>query len=329
MASVTSSVKDAVRQARRVWRYRQFYSGPTRSADQRPFAVVVGNCQAEPIARELAVNEDLAQAYRVVLVPAIHLLTPADARRLRAILPKVGLYVTQQVRDGYHGMQIGTEELVKELHPSAEVRRIPVLYYEGLYPYQVYVRDKRETSELAPLTGYHDLRYLYAAASGWDASNSQAWLDEFEPPAGAIQETAAGSKQSLRDREKSLDITMSDLLGLESGPSPSFFTVNHPSNAVLQHTANRVLESLDVIAAGDVSSPEWLDQEVTPIENVTLAELGVRDFGAQDHWVINGNEYSHQQMLAKHLDWYLANPSIVMAGLKQHAEKMHLLGLAR
>ena len=90
--------------------------------------------------------------------------TRRELHLIEKLLPRVDVLIAQPVSDGYRGMGLGTNELRARLRPDARVVRWPVAYFEGLYPFQVYVnRLGSAVGASAPITDYHDLRLLFAA----------------------------------------------------------------------------------------------------------------------------------------------------------------------
>ena len=50
----------------------------------------------------------------------------------------------------------------------------PALFYDGLFPYQAYVRASDNTRDGVPhLAGYHDLRFVFCAAQGWQFEDAR------------------------------------------------------------------------------------------------------------------------------------------------------------
>ena len=138
----------------------------------RRLCVVYGNCQAEGLGDVLSSSPAFAEEYRVAAIPAVHMLSSSELRDLEQLIAGASLIVAQPVRPGYRGMGLGTDEVTAAAPSGCRVIRFPVLYYQGLFPFQAFVHhggDNGRSHVSAPVTGrHHDLRLLGCAAQGMD-----------------------------------------------------------------------------------------------------------------------------------------------------------------
>jgi hypothetical protein len=327
--STRSEIRDVLRRAKQGFddrRLRRLASGEAPRGV--PSAIVFGNCQAAPLAKILSMRSSFAHEFEIIRVPPVHEITRAQAEMLRQAIPKLSLYITQEIRDGYRSLPVGTNELTALLPATATVVRFPVLYHQGLFPYQVYVRTSGSLSEQAPITSYTDLRYLAFAGRGYSSDQAEvALLGEHADPASLrlVHET---SVSDLRSREEHLDVSVSGLIAETASITPSFHTVNHPSNHVLEGVGDQVLTLLgfDSSAERRSNTREFLGQVLTPIETPVQQALSL---GApvRPDWLINGKRYRLAEIMKTHLAWLQANPLILDAGLRQHQDKLAALNL--
>lgn len=281
-----------------------------------------GNCQANAIRQLLAAAEGFR--FVTVQIPPAQEITAAELKRIQPLLRRASLFVTQQVRDDYRGLPTGTAQLTAHLPASARVLTYPVMFYEGLHPWQVYVRLAGDVSTPAPHTSYHDLRLLHAAGSGWPVGKAIEWLTAWQPSPAALRELSDGSVRNLAEREQRLDVRVSDAIQA-AGPR-AFHSINHPGTRLLAHAAQQVC---DAVGDGKVVDPdrELLGSLHSPLEAPTLRALGF-DLPPEPFWVIGRRRFSLEEIARAHLEFYEERPDVLAAGLRQHAERMERHDLA-
>lgn len=300
-------------------RYRRFHSLAGGGRADREIAVVLGNCQADPLARILR-SGPLAANYEFVRIPPVHLIDGPGVEALRRVLPRTSLFIGQRVRDGYRGLPIGTEESERLLPASATRVHFPVMYYEGLYPYQVYVRHSGDTSEMAPRTAYADLRTIAAAARGLSGDEGVAYARSLVADADSIRANAERSIKMLREREAELDVQASEgIAGL------SFHTVNHPSNSLLRHVADGVAVAMGIAHTHAVPVEPFLDDVHSPFGADVAAALGI-EAPARAEWLIHGKAVHEDVVFRAHLEWFSQRPELVAAAVRQHGRKLEAFG---
>lgn len=111
-------------------------------------------------------------------------------------------------------MRLGTEQLLDLLPGSATVMRYPVAYFEGAFPFHVYVsRGDNPLAASAPITDYHDLRTLYAASRGWDLDTMLRRLDELQLDPRWVRDNAERSLKELSSREAAYTAQLTGIIG--------------------------------------------------------------------------------------------------------------------
>lgn len=276
--------------------------------------VVWGNCQAAPVAALL--RAPLARAgLEVVDLPPVYLLTPDDVARVHDLMADVALLVSQPIRDEYRVPGCSTDRLAGLLPPGARLVTFPLAYHLGDFPFQITATDGAGGRPPAPLTDYHDLRLLAAAASAGTVDELDRWWTVTGP--AALERRRAASLAELRRREADCDLVVSDLVARAG----AMYTLNHPTNAVLAAVAGRVLTAAgrsDLVAEIVVPDREFLGAVRTP------RETGDR---AADAWVLGGRTVGWDEVAAAHLAWYAEHPEVVGPTVDRHAAAMADLGL--
>lgn len=276
-----------------------------------PVALVVGNCQAE----SLRIMLD-GGGLRTVRMPAVHELVAGDLPHLDRWLARAALLISQPVRDGYHGLPLGTAQLGARLGDGGRTLPVPVIRFAGLYPAHAIVRPPSDPSLVPPVVEYHDLRIL-AEAAGLTAR------PRIEAP--TVRAIAAHSLTQLRTREAAHGtVVVSDLFA-----APSFAqmrTLNHPGNPVFSALATRVRAALGLPEHTADPGRPLLDAVHAPREAAVIEAWGL-DEPERPHWLVGGEVVEAGAVREAHLAWYAAHPDAVRAGLARHAGSLRILGL--
>lgn len=293
--------------------YGQFYGLAELAGDDRPLAVVIGNCQAESVRLLLAGCP--SESLRTVRVPPVFELDDDDLPHLSRILGKADVLVMQPVRDDYRGLPLGTAQLASLLPRHGRVVRFPAYRYAGLYPWQVVMRSVHGDPPLVP---YLDLRTVLSAATGSRPSSHV-------PPDG-VRAVSESSIAILRSREKQHgSVPVSDLI-LGAGADAAH-VINHPGNTVLVALARRVQEAVGV--AGDALDPgrTLLSEVFAPLESPVCEALGI-DGPPREAWRLRGEKVSPEEVHELHLRWLADRPDLVAATVARHEARIRVMGLA-
>jgi hypothetical protein len=308
----------------RLWRV----PAPAESSE-RPLCIVYGNCQAEPIRTLLDRSPSFSARFRTEPVPAVHTITSATIAGVRDAVARASLIVSHPVRDGYHGFPVGSEEILGSARRRCRRVMMPALYYDGLYPFHVYLRANDARSSAAPLSVYHDLRFLFCAARGWDLARSLAWWREFVPPAGGVRQIAAEAHERLFSYEASsrLDVRVGPEILETDLHGRSFLTVDHPTNLALDQVVAGIHGRLGLSYKSPALDDELLGDIRAPLEAAVIDAL---DLGVNERrdWEITGTAIAQEDLLARHLAWYADRPELVAGGTAQLERRMYFLGLA-
>lgn len=230
------------------------------------------------------------------------------------LLKRADVVLTQQVRNDYRRLPIGTSQILSLVNARSKVITYPSMFYRGLHPYLVYVHATGELGTPAPLTeGYHDLRFIAEASNRGTAVATPH----------ALQREADASLNELRQREKGLDVQIADHVA--SLGAESFWTINHPCNRLLEVAAAQVCSILKVNRPARVH-PEILTNVVVPVPDAVTNALG-HHASQSSYWTINGTLIPDAEVRMAHLAYYRERPDVLEVALEEHAEALQRLGL--
>ncbi|WP_034252203.1 MULTISPECIES: WcbI family polysaccharide biosynthesis putative acetyltransferase [Arsenicicoccus] len=297
----------------RVRHYGAFYGVDALPEGDGPLVVVLGNCQAEAV--RVLLNGSPSRGVRSVRVPPVFEMTEDDVVHLGLLLERTDVLVGQPIKDDYRGMPLGTAQVAQALAPGAQVVRIPVSFYAGLYPWQVLVRTPESGDP--PGVPYHDLRTVLEAADGTRPPDR---LD-----ADGIREISRASVAELRRREDAAGtVRVSDVL-LEAG-ADACHVVNHPGNTLLVALARRVQEQLGLPVDAQDPGRTLLSELFAPLDPRVVDALDL-DAEPRTGWTRRGEHVPDDEVREVQLAWLADHPDIVRLTLERHAGTARLLGL--
>jgi hypothetical protein len=184
--------------------------------------LVWGNCQADPLA-DLLTAPLAAAGIEMLRVPPVFLATADELAEVHDELTRCRLLISQPVSEEYPLPGSGTAHLASLLPAEGRLVTFPVAFHVGAFPYQVHGYDEADRRVDAPMTDYHDLRVVWAAARGLTVSETlQQWPT---PPADGVRAVHEASLAEIERRERQLDVTCSALLARPG----AVWTMDHPS----------------------------------------------------------------------------------------------------
>ena len=294
----------------------------------RPLAVVYGNCTAEPLRCLLADSLAFSEAYRTEPIPAVHEIASHDTvARVRQTMAEARLVIYQPIRDDYRGMPVGSDQITAAAPPDARRLTFPALFYDGIFPYQAYVRaTDNSRDEIPHLAGYHDLRFVFCAAQGWSGEQAREWLRTFGGAPDGLRAWARHAQQRLAAYESRLDIRVTDRLFSAGLHHRSFFTVDHPTNGSLVEIAGRIHAALGLPYDAAPPAHPLVGSYQAPLDADVIAALDLPTRPGTG-WTVMDRAVPREQLLAEHLEHYARQPDSVAAAVEEHDERMRVLGL--
>lgn len=200
---------------------------------------ILGNCQAQPLAAALTRADP---GIDVVTGVAVHEAEPDPEDRLLSEFAGSDVVLAQRVSDSYPTAYLRTRHLRAALGDRLVVW--PNVYYRGYNPEYRYLRRDGRHLE-GPLGDYH----LSWVVDGWLAGRPVADVvaDLRSVDANAVfADVPEESLADLRSREADVDVPISDHIEEWRWATRLCWTFNHPTQALLDELAARVLRRLGV-----------------------------------------------------------------------------------
>lgn len=292
-----------------------------------PRIIIWGNCQADALRSLLASAPRFATRYELIRIPGAHEVSLRQLRQVQRLVATAEIVVTQKIRNDYRRMPIGTEQILAHAPSRVRVITYPSMFYAGLHPYLVYVHATGELGTPAPMTeGYHDLRFIAAAGAGVADADAARWLADNPGDPGELRRYAAEGVGELARREKSMDAKVAHMI--EALGDRAFWTVNHPSNAILAAAANQIATQVGFDAAipHEHLADELLSDVVAPVHEDVRSGLGLPAAGPRE-WRVGGAVIQDHELMRAHLAYYRARPEVLEVALDEHEGLLRRFGL--
>ncbi|WP_370200299.1 WcbI family polysaccharide biosynthesis putative acetyltransferase [Aeromicrobium sp.] len=291
-----------------------------RAPRTKPLLVAIGNCQISAVSVLLKHSAPFRDSYRVAALPGVHEIPAADVPLLHSLVRRASVLLTQQVREDYRGLEVGTATLSNLLDSGARHLLMSTVYFRGDHPTTVYVHRADGAAVRAPLTAeYHDLRFIAAAAAFEDDAVALRHLEHEVIEPEVLQRVRVESEEELRRRDEKVDIPSADLLQ-EVVAKPGVWTPNHPTNAVVQGLASRIAVSLGLADLTQTTRPELLGE-------IRIPALGGPGSSKRRAWMIHGSPVDESEIFRQHLAFYRSRPDVLSLALSEHASSLELMGL--
>ncbi|MET0989091.1 MAG: WcbI family polysaccharide biosynthesis putative acetyltransferase, partial [Glaciihabitans sp.] len=258
-----------------------------------------------------------------IRMPAIHELVASDIPHLNRLLGRAAVLVSQPIQDDYHGLPIGTRNLVEALHPGSQTVIVPVIRFAGLYPTHVLIRPPANPGLTPPIVAYHDLRTLAEAADRFHGRTTP--LRPVTP--ASVRAVGERSLQELRSRElRHSTVMVSDLF--EQPTFDQMRTINHPGNSVWTALAARVRDVLGHERVTVDPGREILNNVHAPRTAAVIEAYGLPASSTSD-WSVDGVPVSDDDVHSAHLRWYEQHPDVIDAGIARHRPTLEAMGFDR
>lgn len=225
--------------------------------------VVVGNCQARPLAKVL---ESLNRRIKVTGIAIVHLLRSEQYGEYSSVLDEADLIISQLVHDSYPCDFVRTKFL-KDRYGS-KVISIVNLFFSGYTPDWFYIRIPDRGPLKGPMGDYHNRTIFEAWCTGEQEKTASFRLADKEYNRKYIPDVQK-SLQELCSRESEVDVSITDVIMSRYQKERLFFTFNHPAMVLIREYAKRILKEVGIASKKSlfkIRDEEVLDQFI-PLTN--------------------------------------------------------------
>ncbi|HEY3959491.1 MAG TPA: WcbI family polysaccharide biosynthesis putative acetyltransferase [Solirubrobacteraceae bacterium] len=285
--------------------------------------VVVGNCQATALELMLSTNEEFARRFEFVSFPPVHEFPETMVPELHRAVADAAVVVLQRIDDGYRGgIGLGTD-ILKGIARTENVIRWPSVYWAGYFPDLFYLRDAQRQPVLDGPFDYHDRSILRAYADGVDVAGACRLLADPERPSDA-DSWAAEATAELDIRGKDCEVQVASFIASRYQEELLFFTMNHPTNRLLEFIAQQIVALLGVPGSVDRRRMpgEVLGSTFYPIHANHVRALGLgfgEEVGAgRTPYRIRGTSYESEQAVKTFFDYFADRRELVELNLNRH-----------
>lgn len=221
--------------------------------------LVIGNCQARPLAQILTSDGTNTSLDPIIL----HLAKDTDAEYHLAAMDEADLILAQYTAPTFKPAHLATAQIRDRFAQKCLVW--PNIFYAGQQPFLKYITHVGKGRINGPLDIYHDLRLL----KEWYLDRTGSY------PLGdiaTVEEVHTQSLASLATRERDCDVEISDLIEAYQNERRLFFTFNHPTHWLLESLAMRIAKRRELVFThAERPFKEPLDRIIPPS---TLFDLG-------------------------------------------------------
>lgn len=210
--------------------------------------VFIGNCQAQALTQ---ISHYLGLNAELVIVPPVFDLGAFNTPEIKDKIYSADLVFSQRVNDDYPAEFVRPSVLRAELGDKVVIW--PNIYFDGYFPGVRYVYAQSGGKVTGPLSDYHFLQIQKSYKDG--ASPEAAW-EAFigtQPSEILPADPVGDSIANLRHREQDVDITMSDFIEANASRSKLFYSMNHPTDEVLQEALRRMVAH----SKSDIQVPDY------------------------------------------------------------------------
>jgi hypothetical protein len=218
--------------------------------------VVVGNCQARPIA-DLLVK--MSTEIEVIKVAIVHLLNSDQEDEYLPFFEDADFIITQLIQSNYPCDFVRTNVLKEKYNDK--VVTIINLFFSGYTPDWIYVRLPGKGTLKGPMGDYHNKTIMECWSAGMSVQKTAEVLSDVEFNSSRYSDTVLKSLAELNKREKFVDVKICDFINDNYLSKRLFFTFNHPTLELLVEYAQRIIKFLSLsISCNQPMIREPLDQ---------------------------------------------------------------------
>lgn len=283
-------------------------------------AIIIANCQGQALYTLLKNTPVFTNEYELIHVQPIHLLNDSHQSFLLKTISDIDLFIHQPISENY-GIY-ATEALKKLLKPTARSISFPVVYFNGYNPETVYLKNPAG-KKLSLSMDYHDLNIMKMFIDEYSIEETVSNLhsEHFYTPE-ILELNWLSSLQTLKGREKNLDIQVSEYIEQHFKTHRLFFSMNHPSNELLFEIIKQLFTLLQLETAIQSFPKQLLGKTRLFIYPSLKQHFNIM---SEEKIIIENQSYSLEKYIEKCFTEYRQHRDIIDFNIAQYAKSNDLI----
>lgn len=233
---------------------------------------IYGNCQSKGLANTLKKQNFFSELYEYQALGFVQNIQPDKVWEVEEAFKHSDLLIHQVIGDQFKIKALSTNNLMQYRKENSNTLTFPSLYFNGYFPHL-----DTFNGVMSILNLVHDYNIIYSYAIGLSETEIiELLLGEKFYSKSLSCELLDKSLQSLKEREKALDIKIADFIDNNYKNIKLFNQFNHPKGIVFDYIANQIFEILSMKKIKiSVDSSAGLDGIMAPIYKSTYKNLGL------------------------------------------------------
>jgi hypothetical protein len=261
-----------------------------------------GNCQAQPIAQLLLQNEKFSEQFEYIPFPKpVFMLTESDFDAVAELVSSVDLFVQQSVGEAF-GKMYSTENLNTLTKPTCQNISFPSIYFTGYSPEISYLRIVG--GNINEFSDYHDVNLLnlFLSEPGRDIEQCiELYRNNDYYSQQQVLKNATLSLAKLREKEANSLTKSVGFIEEHWQKERLFFSMNHPSRALLKHVVGQIHRLLGIPVQSDAGNFQYLGESILPIYGAISRHLS---FANSEQLKMRGKPISLEEYVKNHIAVY-------------------------
>ena len=265
-----------------------------------------GNCQAHPIAQILMFDEQFNRHFEYVpFKKPAYMLTADDQNYVFDLVSSVDMFLHQNVGEAF-GKMFSSDNLRGITKPNCQLISFPSIYFSGYTPEINYLRFIG--GAINSFSDYHDINVLSYFVKNpvtcLQNSLAQYQADDYYSP-DEVLDNAANTLLNLKEREQDCTIKVGGFIQQHWRDKRLFFSMNHPSNEVLNEVVKQVSEQLTLPKPEAYCGAEMLGDTHLPIYHSVQKLMNFED---QPSIKVRKNEMDLAEYFKRNINTYEGIP---------------------
>lgn len=279
---------------------------------------ISGNCVTGPLYDILLYHTTIGQKYEIKFLRYVFKVEPENVESIKQDIASCDIFITQPIRgEKYKQLGIDTDNLKSIMKKDSILIKIPIPYFIGYFPEQFYLHDEKSTivGECEGLPHpYHNRIIFYGYLNNLDAQEVLDILNN-ETNIKNITKIAEESLEELKTRDLDLDFGLYEFVKENYKNKRLFWTINHPTNCIIEYMCNEILKKLGLDEKIDISNfEEFLAKDYkTPIMKSVATELQLSNIENDEKYTLD--------IINAYYQYYKKHPELVELN-KQEVENL-------